>query len=104
MIDEDILKEEGMSDFSPYAAVPGTTEFLPDFFLDAFDEFTQGRKLTEDGKITKGEGSSGNAGGGVQEVFNKLGALINDEMVGKMQAVYAFDIKGTFIQSANYQL
>jgi citronellol/citronellal dehydrogenase len=33
-VDEDVLAEEGVTDLSPYALVPGTTDFLPDFFLD----------------------------------------------------------------------
>jgi citronellol/citronellal dehydrogenase len=32
-IDDLVLHEAGVRDFSGYAAVPGTTEFLPDFFL-----------------------------------------------------------------------
>ena len=39
-IDEVVLRKDGVSDFSKYAAVPGSTEFLPDFFVDesVFDE------------------------------------------------------------------
>ena len=35
-VDEDVLREAGVTDFSKYAAVPGTpdSEMLPDFFLD----------------------------------------------------------------------
>jgi citronellol/citronellal dehydrogenase len=36
---EDVLAEEGVTDLEPYAFVPGTTQFLPDFFLD-HDELT----------------------------------------------------------------
>jgi citronellol/citronellal dehydrogenase len=32
-IDDDVLREEGITDLSRYAVVPGATEFLPDFFL-----------------------------------------------------------------------
>ncbi len=32
-IDDLVLYEAGVRDFSQYAAVPGTTQFLPDFFL-----------------------------------------------------------------------
>ena len=47
-IDESILREEGMTDFSQYAAVPGTTEFMPDFFLDDFDEYYEGKRKVVD--------------------------------------------------------
>ena len=77
-----------MSDFSKYAAVPGTTEFLPDFFLDEFDDYTNAqKKIVENTKAPKG---------GVQQVFDKISTVINEEMVGKMKAVYCFDISGTF--------
>lgn len=33
LIDEDVLRAAGVTDFSGYAAVPGTTEFVPDLFL-----------------------------------------------------------------------
>jgi len=33
-VDEDVLRAEGVTDFSGYAAVPGTTTFTPDLFLD----------------------------------------------------------------------
>lgn len=32
-IDDLVLKDAGVTDFSQYAAVPGTTKFAPDFFL-----------------------------------------------------------------------
>lgn len=34
-IDEEVLKAEGITDFSQYAYVPGNTQFYPDLFLDA---------------------------------------------------------------------
>jgi citronellol/citronellal dehydrogenase len=33
-IDEDVLRAEGITDFDPYAVLPGTRQFLPDLFLD----------------------------------------------------------------------
>ena len=34
-LDEDVLRADGVADFSRYAAIPGTTEFQLDLFLDA---------------------------------------------------------------------
>ena len=45
VIDEAILREEGMTDFSQYSCVPGQTEFMPDFFLDDFDDYVKGMDL-----------------------------------------------------------
>jgi len=33
-VDEEVLREAGISDFDKYAVVPGTKEFIKDFFLD----------------------------------------------------------------------
>ena len=33
-VDEEVLREEGVSDFDHYSVVPGTTDLLKDFFLD----------------------------------------------------------------------
>lgn len=33
-IDEEVLKEGGLTDFDQYSVVPGTTDFMTDFFLD----------------------------------------------------------------------
>ncbi len=33
-IDEDVLREAGVTDFDGYSVVPGTTQFFPDLFLD----------------------------------------------------------------------
>lgn len=33
-VDDEVLASEGVTDLEPYSVVPGTTEFLPDFFLD----------------------------------------------------------------------
>ena len=77
-----------MNDFSAYAAVPGTTEFIPDFFLDQFDDFHQKKAAAP------AEAPAAPSSDGVQGVFDKMGKLINDELVAKIQAMYEFDIKG----------
>ena len=33
-IDDEVLREHGVTDLDRYAVVPGTTDFLPDFFVD----------------------------------------------------------------------
>jgi len=85
-IDEKVLAEEGMTDFSQYAAVPGTTEFMPDFFLDDFDDFYEGKRKAVDSQAAPKEG--------IAKVFEQITGVVNEEMVGKINAVYAFDIKG----------
>jgi citronellol/citronellal dehydrogenase len=33
-IDDEVLKARGVTDLSPYSVTPGTTQFVPDFFID----------------------------------------------------------------------
>jgi citronellol/citronellal dehydrogenase len=33
-VDDEVLASEGVTDLDKYAVVPGTTDFLLDFFLD----------------------------------------------------------------------
>ena len=33
-IDDEVLREAGVTDFDQYAVTPGNKEFIPDFFLD----------------------------------------------------------------------
>ena len=108
--------EEGMTDFSQYACVPGQTEFMPDFFLDDFDEYVKGHKevFGKSSQPAMKEYASAPAGsiaadyfkqpssGLVQPIFDQLSGLINEDLVKKMKAVYAFDISGE--ENANVML
>jgi citronellol/citronellal dehydrogenase len=33
-VDEEVLRDEGVTDFDHYSVVPGTKDLLKDFFLD----------------------------------------------------------------------
>merc|ERR1712241_892693 len=95
-IDEAVLMEEGMTDFSQYACVPGQTEFMPDFFLDDFDEYVKGHKevfgKSSQPAMKEYASPSAKSSGLVQPIFDQLSGLINEDLVKKMKAVYAFDI------------
>ena len=103
VIDEQILKEEGMTDFSQYACVEGQTEFMPDFFLDDFDEYVKGHKeiMSKASQPAMKSLGSESGGGVVQPVFDKIGTVINEDIVKKIGAVYAFEIKGDPSQCGN---
>lgn len=101
VVDENILKEEGIKDFSRYLAVPGTPEsdLVPDFFLDDLPEapiLAGSKPRFVDGKDTMADaaGASGSGAKTVQNVFDKLGSLVNEELVSKVNAVYTFKVKG----------
>jgi len=99
-IDEDILREEGCTDFTNYLAAPGMKEsdLMPDFFLDL--DTTPKEPIASvpnpgmAAPAAAAPPAAAPAGKTVQSVFDKLGGLINDELVSKVNAVYTFKVKG----------
>ena len=95
VIDEDILREEGCRDFAQYACVPGH-ELMPDFFLD--DEWDQKAKVG-----SKDCASSGGSNDGVSGIFEALKTNLNEDVVKRTNAIFAFNVKGfsNYIYSLN---
>jgi len=101
-VDESILREEGMKDFSQYLGVPGTKEsdLMPDFFLDDFLEVNQQDLVDRQTKETLAKeasapatpASAGAGAGEIEAVFNKVQSFITDEVVQKTNAVFVFKI------------
>ena len=95
-----------MKDFAQYACVPGQTEFMPDFFLDDFDDYVKGHKEVFEKSSQSAMKAYGDASlkgsapaaekstGLVQPIFDQISSLINPDLVNKMKTVYAFDITG----------
>ncbi|XP_003216639.1 hydroxysteroid dehydrogenase-like protein 2 [Anolis carolinensis] len=118
VIDENLLREEGIKDFDAYAVAPGHP-LLPDFFLDV-DPDTLAMKMEaqgaspafKDGKkqdVMKHEGPKSesnekakhhvhfaavNATGPVAETFKIIKGAINDDVVKSTQGVYRFELSG----------
>uniref|UniRef100_H3CAS8 Hydroxysteroid dehydrogenase-like protein 2 n=1 Tax=Tetraodon nigroviridis TaxID=99883 RepID=H3CAS8_TETNG len=80
LVDEDVLKKEGIQDFNPYAVhwSPGHP-LLPDFFLDEPPESLV-QKMEEHGEVDTPQRSH-------QRV-------INEDVVKSTQGVYQFDLSG----------
>ena len=66
----------------------------PDYFIDdALEYFMVGdSKLFN--KKKSGGASAAPSGNEVQDIFNKITGIINEEMVGKVNSVYAFELSG----------
>ncbi|XP_060618475.2 hydroxysteroid dehydrogenase-like protein 2 [Anolis sagrei] len=118
VIDENLLREEGIKDFDAYAVAPGHP-LLPDFFLDV-DPDTLAMKMEaqgaspafKDGKkqdVMKHEGpkseshdkvkhhvhfAAENAAGPVAETFKIIKGAISDDVVKSTQGVYRFELSG----------
>jgi len=98
-IDEQILREEGMTDFTQYLGAKGGKEadLMPDFFLDDFLKIEQQASVEKVAASPFAKPPSAPAAasnnGPVQEVFNKLSGLISEDIVKKTNAVFSFTLK-----------
>ena len=84
-IDEDVLREVGVTDFDQYAVKPGTP-LLPDFFLDEFP--------SDACAVQAAPPAATSTGNPVENVFHKISSILSEEIVQKTNAVYAFEVKG----------
>jgi len=93
-VDDDVLKEEGVTNFDSYAVDP-TATLMPDFFLDAFDEHLQQQVLQNEPKPAEQHAEEAASGDTrkLQKTFDGLQALLSPELVQKNKAVYAFKIE-----------
>lgn len=105
-VDEDVLREDGITDFDVYAVKPGHP-LMPDFFLDSFDEYALnqanqqelgGKPRFVDGKDTqvapKASPVASEDTGKIAGVFKQIEAVLGEEIVGKTKAVYEFEVTG----------
>ena len=102
-IDEGILREEGVTNFDEYAVDPSITPML-DFFLD------EETILEAEGKTALAGGAAPAAAeappsaaaaaapaatkGSVGDIFTSLQAMINGDIVQKINGFYVFHLKG----------
>lgn len=95
IIDENILKEEGIKNFDVYAVKPGHP-LLPDFFLDEFLE-TKKMRLSDAApqlKEDKPQPPSKPRSGPVEETFRTVKNFLSDDIVKATQAIYQFELSG----------
>ncbi|KAM6182797.1 hydroxysteroid dehydrogenase-like protein 2 [Erethizon dorsatum] len=97
VIDENILKEEGIKNFDVYAVKPGHP-LLPDFFLDEYpDAFMKKRESQGAVPELKEEKSQPQAkphSGAVGETFRIVKDALNEDVVKATQAIYQFELSG----------
>ncbi|KAM6986773.1 hydroxysteroid dehydrogenase-like protein 2 [Aplochiton taeniatus] len=100
VIDEDLLKTEGIKDFDMYAVTPGHP-LLPDFFLDLEPEdlvkHMEGHGATpafKSGKTSSEAAPPPAAGGPIEATFNTIKGILNPDVVKTTQGVYKFDLSG----------
>ncbi|XP_044141909.1 hydroxysteroid dehydrogenase-like protein 2 [Bufo gargarizans] len=96
VIDEELLRSEGIKDFDVYAVSPGHP-LLPDFFLDdAPDELTSKiEKFGGSAAFKEGKQVASSPSSPVEETFAVIGKSINEEAVKSVNGVYQFVLAGS---------
>jgi len=89
-IDDNVLKEEGITDFDQYAMEPGKPLML-DFFLEDSDvEFQE--QLDKQVKLKKTESKAPNQTSNVEKVFNQIGSIVDKKIVEDVNGVFKFQV------------
>ncbi|XP_038626142.1 hydroxysteroid dehydrogenase-like protein 2 [Tachyglossus aculeatus] len=97
VIDEQLLREDGIEDFDIYAVKPGYP-LLPDFFLDdhpddiALKMETQGATPAFAEVTTQEQVPT--PSGAVEQTFRIVKAALSEEVVKSTQAIYLFELSG----------
>lgn len=91
-IDDTILKEAGITDFTKYACDPANADnLMPDFFVDDnLDLIAGGRDLTASATKKQPEKPQGQ----VATLFQAIEKSISADTVSKTQAVFQFVVTG----------
>nr|XP_055136206.1 hydroxysteroid dehydrogenase-like protein 2 [Symphalangus syndactylus] len=97
VIDESILKEEGIENFDVYAIKPGHP-LQPDFFLDEYPEAVS-KKMESTGAVSefkeeKPQMQPKPHSGAVEETFRIVKDYLSDDVVKATQAIYLFELSG----------
>nr|XP_020478122.1 hydroxysteroid dehydrogenase-like protein 2 isoform X2 [Monopterus albus] len=97
LVDEDVLKEQGVHNFDQYAVQPGHP-LLPDFFLDEEPE-TLVQQMEQHGatpafKPTSSSSATPSSVGPIESTFDVIRRVINTDVVKSTQGIYQFDLSG----------
>ncbi|CAN8220065.1 unnamed protein product [Coccothraustes coccothraustes] len=97
IIDEVLLREEGVKDFDDYAVAPGHP-LMPDFFLDveidttAMKQEGYGRESTM--SKAKTESAAATPSGPIAETFRVIQGAVTEEYVRSTRGVFQFELSG----------
>ncbi|XP_062938027.1 hydroxysteroid dehydrogenase-like protein 2 isoform X2 [Cynocephalus volans] len=93
VIDENILKEEGIKNFDIYAVKPGHP-LIPDFFLDEHPDTVIKKVESHEFKEEKPQLQPKPRSGAVEETFRIVKDSLSEDIVKATQAVYQFELSG----------
>ncbi|CAL1567319.1 unnamed protein product [Knipowitschia caucasica] len=96
LIDDDVLRAEGIKDFDKYAVQPGHP-LLPDFFLDETSPEGLVQTMEEHGATPAFKPASqapASSSGPIESTFDVIRASINEDVVKSTKGLYRFDLTG----------
>ncbi|KAM9213483.1 hydroxysteroid dehydrogenase-like protein 2 isoform 2-T2 [Leptosomus discolor] len=95
IIDEVLLREEGVKDFDVYAIAPGHP-LMPDFFLDVETDMTATKqeRYGPDGAEVKADSAPAKPLSPVAETFRVIQGAMSEEYVRTTQGVFQFELSG----------
>lgn len=93
IIDEELLRQEGIKDFDTYAVEPGHP-LIPDFFLDESPDAVAKQMGSNVPLASEDEKSQLSASGPVAETFKVIQSSLNSDVVKSMQGIYQFELSG----------
>lgn len=89
-IDENVLKDIGVSNLADYSWVPGA-DLLPDYFIDGSEEFFMGNEAAF---MKDAKKSTRSSSGSIVTLFSHIEAILDEEMASKIGAIYKFVLSG----------
>lgn len=97
LIDEDLLRKEGIREFDQYAVQPGHP-LLPDFFLDESPEdlvqIMEEHGATPAFKPPSSQAPPSSPSGPIETTFDIIRSVINEDVVKSTNGLYRFDLSG----------
>lgn len=89
-IDEDVLRSAGITDIKQYACVPeNANNLMPDFFLDSTPQ-----EIAKFAPESTQSSPSNADSGKIDGLFSKIEQQLDEDLVKRVNAVYAFNVKG----------
>ncbi|XP_077441805.1 hydroxysteroid dehydrogenase-like protein 2 [Vanacampus margaritifer] len=93
LVDEDVLREQGVHDMDQYAVQPGHP-LLPDFFLDQAPEALAQQMEQHGATPAFKPPPSSSPGGPIESTFEVIRGVLSEELVKSTKALYQFDLSG----------
>ncbi|ESP05632.1 hypothetical protein LOTGIDRAFT_205585 [Lottia gigantea] len=95
-IDDEVVRDAGITDLEQYSCVPGST-LLPDFFLDSEDPEALHKQMVDQGaKPAFKPSASSSSGDGPAKTFQQVKSLLSEDLVKSINGTFQFNLSGDY--------